>query len=68
MADLLGGNEEMAKRPKRSQSKHDAEVSREAKNLKDKGYNVKADIRGYPQPDTIGGFRPDGTHNVIETL
>ena len=49
----------MAKRPKGSQSTHDAEVSREAKKLKDQGYDVKADIRGYPQPDTIGGFRPD---------
>lgn len=49
----------MAKRPRRSQSKHDAEVRREAKKLKDQGYDVKADVRGYPQPDTIGGFRPD---------
>lgn len=49
----------MAKRPIRSQSKHDAEVSREAKKLENQGYDVKADIRGYPQPDTIGGFRPD---------
>ncbi len=49
----------MAKRPKRSQSKHDAEVRREAEKLKDRGYDVKADVYGFPQPDTIGGFRPD---------
>lgn len=49
----------MAKRPKRSQSKHDAEVRREANRLDKAGYDVKADLKGYPQPDTIGGFRPD---------
>ena len=49
----------MAKRPRRSQSKHDAEVRSEAKKLKDQGYDVKADVSGYLQPDTIGGFRPD---------
>ena len=49
----------MPKRGKRSQSKHDAEVRRIAKELKDKGYEVQADIRGYDKPDTIGGLRPD---------
>jgi len=49
----------MAKRSKGSQSKHDTEVRREAKKLKDQGYDVKADVSGYKQPDTIGGFRPD---------
>ena len=49
----------MPRRGKRSQSKHDAEVRRIAKELKDKGYEVQADIRGYGRPDTIGGMRPD---------
>ncbi len=49
----------MAKRPKRSQSKHDAEVRRETNRLDKAGYDVKADLKGYKQPDTIGGFRPD---------
>ncbi len=49
----------MPRRGKRSQSKHDAEVRRIAKELKDKGYEVQADIRGYGKPDTIGGLRPD---------
>lgn len=49
----------MGNRSKRSQSKHDAEVQRIAKNMKDKGYQVQADVTGYPQPDSIGGHRPD---------
>lgn len=49
----------MARRGKRSQSKHDRKVREIAKAMKDKGYEIKADIRGYPKPDTIGGFRPD---------
>ena len=46
-------------RSKRSQSKHDAEVRKTANTLKRKGYDVKADVKGFAQPDTIGGFRPD---------
>ena len=49
----------MARRTKRSQSKHDIEVKRIAKELEKKGYKVKADIRGYSKPETIGGYRPD---------
>ncbi|MBW7996797.1 MAG: hypothetical protein FVQ81_09585 [Candidatus Glassbacteria bacterium] len=49
----------MPRRAKRSQSKHDVEVRRIAKDLKDKGYEVQADIRGHSRPDTIGGLRPD---------
>ena len=41
------------------QSKHDAEVDRIARNYECQGYEVKADIAGYPQPKTIGGYRPD---------
>ena len=46
-------------RSKRSQSKHDATVRNTANRLKKQGYDVKADVSGFKQPDTIGGFRPD---------
>lgn len=46
-------------RNKRSQSKHDTEVRKIAKQLKRQGYTVEADISGFDQPSTIGGFRPD---------
>ena len=49
----------MAKRSKRSQSKHDTEVRRLANQYKRQGYDVKAEIRGFPKPGTIGGYRPD---------
>ena len=43
----------------KQQSRHDAEVARIARSYEREGYDVKADIKGYPQPDTIGGYRPD---------
>jgi len=46
-------------RSKNTQSKHDSQVRKEVKKLDNAGYNVKADIPGYKQPDTIGGYRPD---------
>ena len=46
-------------RSKKSQSKHNALVKGIAKEYKDKGYKVKADIGGYGQPGTIGEVRPD---------
>ena len=46
-------------RNKKSQSKHDAEVQRLARAFERKGYSVKADVPGFPQPTTIGGYRPD---------
>lgn len=46
-------------RNKRSKSKHDAEVRRIAKELREQGHNVQADVRGFPQPKTIAGYRPD---------
>lgn len=46
-------------RSKRSQSKHNSQVRKEVEKLEDKDYKVKADIPGYDQPDTIGGYRPD---------
>ena len=46
-------------RSKRSQARHDAEVRGIAEDLKRKGYDVEADFKGFPQPPTIGGYRPD---------
>lgn len=59
-------------RSKRSQSKHDARVRQLAERLDRQGYDVQADVRGFPQPDTIDGYRPDlvakkpGERKVIE--
>ena len=57
-------------RSKRSQSKHNSQVSKEVEKLVDQGFKVKADIPGYQQPNTIGGYRPDyvakkGTRRII---
>ena len=48
-------------RSKRSQSKHDTEVRRIAKQKQKQrqGYDVQADIPGFAKPDTIRGYRPD---------
>ena len=59
-------------RSNRSQSKHNAEVRRTAKSLEGQGYDVKADVKGFPQPRTIGGYRPDvvatkgGERKIVE--
>lgn len=55
-----------------SQSKHDAKVSAEARTYDSNGYDVWADVSGWPQPEIINGYRPDviaekGRHtSVIE--
>lgn len=46
-------------RSRKSQSKHDAKVHSIARKLERQGFDVKADVRGYEQPNTIRGFRPD---------
>ena len=46
-------------RTKSSQLKHDSAVRREANELKKQGWGVKADVRGFSQPETINGVRPD---------
>ena len=46
-------------RSKKSQSTHNTTVKRLAKQYKQKGYMVKADIEGWRKPDTIKGVRPD---------
>ena len=49
----------VSRRSPQSQSKHDKKVSSEARNYRRRGYGVKADIAGFPQPHHIGGHRPD---------
>ena len=62
----------MARRSNQQQSRHDAEVARIAEYYKKQGYKVKADVKGYAQPDTIGGYRPDvvakqgSTRRIVE--
>lgn len=46
-------------RKKSTQSKHDAEVRLVARDLERKGFDVQADVRGFPKPKTLGGYRPD---------
>jgi Holliday junction resolvase len=53
-----------------SQSKHDSAVRRIARDLKAKGYEVRADVTGFSQPKTFGGYKPDvvaikGKHRKI---
>lgn len=45
---------EMARRTPKKQSKHDSKVKQIARNLKRDGWNVKADIPGFDQPNPIG--------------
>ncbi len=49
----------MTQRSMTSQSKHDSAVRRIARDLKTKGYEVKADVTGFAQPGTFGGYKPD---------
>jgi len=49
----------MPRRSRESQSKHDALVHQIAGRLEKEGYDVAADVRGFPQPKTLGGYRPD---------
>lgn len=46
-------------RSRKSQTKHDTKVRSIARKLERQGFDVKADVRGYVQPDTIRRFRPD---------
>jgi len=49
----------MNKRLKPSQTKHDKTVRKVAGGYKSQGWNVHADVKGYPKPKTIFGNRPD---------
>lgn len=59
-------------RGKASQSKHNRKVREVAKDYERRGYDVSADVPGYPQPPTIGGYRPDlvasksGQETIVE--
>ena len=59
-------------RTKPEQSKHDAKVKQIAQSLQKQGYEVAADVKGFKQPDTMGGVRPDvvatkpGERKIIE--
>ncbi len=58
------------KRTTSSQSKHDKAVRKRAEQLARQGYTVQADLKGWKQPGTIRGVRPDidaskGTKRVI---
>ena len=46
-------------RTKKTQSKHDALVAKLAEQLKTQGHDVKADVSGFPKPETFSGLRPD---------
>ena len=59
-------------RNEKLQTDHDALVRKIAGQLDKQGYDVQADVGGFPQPDTIGGLRPDviakkpGERKIIE--
>ena len=46
-------------RSRRSQAGHDKVVLREANKLERRGFDVTADISGFPDPKTLGGYQPD---------
>jgi hypothetical protein len=46
-------------RSKRSHATHDKKVRQEVNKLKKQGFDVSADLPGFPQPKVIGGYRPD---------
>jgi hypothetical protein len=49
----------MAKRSQRQQTKHDEGVQSSAEYYESQGFDVQADIQGYPKPKAIDGRRPD---------
>lgn len=49
----------MARRSQQNQSKHDRHVKKLAERYNQGRYTVKADVQGYPRPDTLNGRRPD---------
>ena len=59
-------------RSKKSQTNHDAKVRQIANQLGKQGYDIQADVSGFPKPGTIGGLRPDviakkpGERKIIE--
>lgn len=59
-------------RSKRSQTKHDSTIRKIAKEYKEKGYKVEADLKRMGRPAAIEGLRPDiwvrkrGHETIIE--
>lgn len=59
-------------RTRLSQTRHNRQVQIEANRYLRNGFKVWADIKGWSQPDTIGGYRPDviayknGSFTVVE--
>jgi len=49
----------MSERSKRNQTCHNSSVAKRAAGLVANGWNVKADISGYPRPKTLNSSRPD---------
>lgn len=62
----------MASRPRSDQSAHDRAVERVADRHERDGWNVRADVSGWPTPGTVAGRRPDvvatkrGSRRIIE--
>lgn len=60
----------MTKRKRQDQTKHDQAVKASADYYSRQGYKVQADIKGYEQPGSFNGRRPDlaakkGTDQVL---
>lgn len=61
-----------SKRSPASQTKHNHAIRAEAKSYERRGYDVQADVSGYPKPPTVGGYRPDlmvkkgGQRTIVE--
>ena len=57
---------------KKRVTRHDREIKKDADSYTKKGYNVKADVKGYANPSIINKRRPDmvikkdGTTTVLE--
>lgn len=57
-------------RSHREKVQHDTMVKRIAHQYERKGYDVEADVKGYEQPETVRGVRPDlklkkGSHTTL---
>ena len=48
-------------RTRNTKSKHDKEVESQARKYNSMGFKVHADIKNWPRPATIHGYRPDVT-------
>lgn len=66
------GDGTMAKRTKKNQTAHDKGVQAQARKLDQDGWEVHADVSGWPNPPTINGRIPDvyatkrGSRRIVE--